>query len=151
MSEITKTADRLYRELWNTPLRVRYKPKPKYKKGDTSAARARLKKLREAEAPLRVPRELITPDSVLLAKYEIAAQPVPVPFGEQPRKVQTRQDCWDAPRRVLDVLPAGGCQYPIGDPGTRGFRFCEKDRSHGSYCARHASICYRRGKSDDRC
>ena len=33
------------------------------------------------------------------------------------------------------------CQYPIGEPGQLGFRFCEEPCER-TYCAEHAAICY---------
>lgn len=37
------------------------------------------------------------------------------------------------------------CEYPFGDPGEAGFRFCCAERQPGSpYCADHHACCYRR-------
>ena len=35
------------------------------------------------------------------------------------------------------------CCWPIGEPGTRSFRFCDADATHGKpYCSAHASLAY---------
>ena len=35
------------------------------------------------------------------------------------------------------------CCWPIGEPGTRSFRFCDGDAMHGKpYCQEHAQIAY---------
>lgn len=47
---------------------------------------------------------------------------------------------WDPPKKTGRVT---ACQWPIGNPGTKGFRFCENPSSPGaSYCAKHHAICY---------
>ena len=58
-----------------------------------------------------------------------------------------------APERVAPVLRAvpsprpGGrvtpCCWPIGEPGTRSFRFCDDDSIGGKpYCEQHAALAY---------
>ena len=38
------------------------------------------------------------------------------------------------------------CQWPIGDPGTPGFKFCYADAVSGRpYCEEHCNVAYRRG------
>ncbi len=45
-------------------------------------------------------------------------------------------------------LPSGGgrrvaCCWPIGEPGTRSFRFCDADATHCKpYCSEHAQLAY---------
>lgn len=35
------------------------------------------------------------------------------------------------------------CCWPIGEPGTKSFRFCDAEASHGKpYCSEHASLAY---------
>lgn len=41
----------------------------------------------------------------------------------------------------------GECAWPIGDPGTEGFRFCREKRSHRLYCDPHVAMAYR-GKDE---
>jgi len=50
---------------------------------------------------------------------------------------------------VQPLLPRYGkgavCQWPIGEPGTRGFRFCEKPAVSGRpYCAECSRLAYQR-------
>jgi GcrA cell cycle regulator len=52
--------------------------------------------------------------------------------------VESTQRC-----SLLD-LAAGGCRWPIGDPGKTDFGFCGHDAITGlSYCAGHARLAYR--------
>jgi GcrA cell cycle regulator len=35
------------------------------------------------------------------------------------------------------------CCWPIGEPGTKSFRFCDSDATQGKpYCAEHAQLAY---------
>lgn len=46
-------------------------------------------------------------------------------------------------RIPLLALTEDSCRYPIGDPRTAGFGFCNGKRVNGiSYCGFHARICY---------
>lgn len=46
-----------------------------------------------------------------------------------------RQDPRDEP---LELVVACGCTWPIGEPGTPGFRYCNAEKLPGkSYCAEH--------------
>jgi GcrA cell cycle regulator len=36
----------------------------------------------------------------------------------------------------------GGCRWPLGDPKTAGFRFCDAARVRGAYCAEHGAKAY---------
>lgn len=55
----------------------------------------------------------------------------------------------EAPRPVLRSVPsaAGGrvtaCCWPIGEPGTKGFHFCDAPSTPGKpYCQEHAAVAY---------
>jgi GcrA cell cycle regulator len=49
-----------------------------------------------------------------------------------------------APRPYARVVP---CCWPIGEPGTKGFRFCDEGSAPGKpYCAEHAQLAYVRVK-----
>ncbi len=61
------------------------------------------------------------------------------------------------PDRRLAAMPAGAadaapCRWPIGEPGTAGFRFCDAAALGGKpYCAAHCAIAYgRQPATDDR-
>ena len=43
-----------------------------------------------------------------------------------------------APRRAA----RGDCCWPIGEPNTPSFRYCDAPAKRGSYCAEHARIAY---------
>ena len=49
-----------------------------------------------------------------------------------------------APRPVTAYTPRrSACCWPIGEPGTSGFHFCDADALAGKpYCAEHAQIAY---------
>lgn len=49
------------------------------------------------------------------------------------------------PRQPLAVMLGTRCQYPLGEPGTREFRFCDQPVAalHPySYCDTHRRVCY---------
>lgn len=67
-----------------------------------------------------------------------------------------------APRKVVPAAPrlvpqvyarVTGCCWPIGEPGTREFLFCDVPHKNKSYCDEHQQIAYvrlaRRDKLDD--
>ena len=64
-----------------------------------------------------------------------------VPFTttiEAPRPVENVQRC------SLLELAAGGCRWPLSDPGKADFGFCGNEAIASiSYCAGHARIAYR--------
>ena len=46
--------------------------------------------------------------------------------------------------RVSKASPFRTCQWPYGEPGTEGFRFCGKKTLESfSYCAEHVKMAYR--------
>ena len=48
-----------------------------------------------------------------------------------------------APQPMRVSLRASACCWPIGEPGTPAFRFCDADALHGKpYCRSHAQIAY---------
>jgi GcrA cell cycle regulator len=45
--------------------------------------------------------------------------------------------------RPFPRLAARSCCWPIGEPGTPGFRFCSSEAAGGKpYCAEHAAVAY---------
>lgn len=47
------------------------------------------------------------------------------------------------PRFIQRPGPDGTCCWPIGEPGTRSFRFCDTGADPGwSYCTEHRAIAY---------
>ena len=83
------------------------------------------------------------PAPVVVAVPSPAAQAVPTPIRiAAPRAVQV------APPRVQAVPPRPyarivTCCWPIGEPGTRSFHFCDDPSEPGKpYCAEHAKLAY---------
>jgi GcrA cell cycle regulator len=79
----------------------------------------------------------------------LAASLAPMPVVETPRVVMERPSppvlrAVPAPRHGQRVTP---CCWPIGEPGTRSFRFCDVDAVPGKpYCNEHSSLAYVRVK-----
>jgi GcrA cell cycle regulator len=71
------------------------------------------------------------PTAVLPA---VARQPAPEPVAIKP----------PAPRAVSGYIPRPmACCWPIGEPGTKSFHFCEAEAVPGKpYCGAHAQIAY---------
>ena len=69
-----------------------------------------------------------------------AADPVPPPAPARPEAVKP------PPIRALPPVRAPRthtCCWPLGDPGTRSFRFCDAEAAQGKpYCGEHAALAY---------
>ncbi|MBV9538542.1 MAG: GcrA cell cycle regulator [Acidisphaera sp.] len=81
----------------------------------------------------------------LRALAEVAPRP-PVPLRPAPRPAPEPAAA-AAPPPVRLVAPRIGrtvaCCWPLGEPGTKSFRFCEANAADGKpYCAEHAAIAY---------
>jgi len=90
-----------------------------------------------SERPLRppAPRRVIGPTLPPLtgAVLPRAAEPAPVPV--RPAPVEAKPV-----RPGLRALP---CCWPIGEPGTPSFRFCDAEALPAKpYCAEHAQLAY---------
>ena len=84
----------------------------------------------------------------------LAADLAPMPVAESQHPVVQRPTAppmlraVPAPRPSVRTTP---CCWPIGEPGTRSFRFCDVDAVHGKpYCEDHASKAYIRVRDRDR-
>jgi GcrA cell cycle regulator len=76
-----------------------------------------------AEAPL--PKPIPSREAAAVAVVQAAPRPMPV------RAV--------APRATRQVA----CCWPIGEPGTKNFRFCDAEAATGKpYCGEHAQLAY---------
>jgi GcrA cell cycle regulator len=86
----------------------------------------------------RLPRRVTGPT---LPALNAALPPMPT---DMPRPAMERQ----APVLRAVCMPRPGarvtpCCWPIGEPGTRSFRFCDVDAIAGKpYCEDHASLAY---------
>ena len=76
----------------------------------------------------------------------------PAPASGAGEKSETTGRIPDAasPRVPLAPLPTWitgrtkpGCSWPIGEPGTEDFRYCDAPRAVRCYCAEHAAVAYR--------
>lgn len=84
------------------------------------------------EAQRRVPRRVRGPTLPPLPSPTVAV--VPPPTSEPARRPM---ELARSPRRL------SACCWPIGEPGTAGFRFCNAEALAGKpYCAEHAQIAY---------
>jgi len=63
------------------------------------------------------------------------------PAGSEPL-LQTAREMITDPAAVLGRQP---CSWPLGEPGTRAFRFCDAPTEAGRpYCPEHCGVAYRR-------
>jgi GcrA cell cycle regulator len=75
----------------------------------------------------------------------LAASMTPMPVLEPPPRLPERSAppalrAIPAPRAGARVTP---CCWPIGEPGTRSFRFCDVDAIAGKpYCNEHSALAY---------
>lgn len=82
-------------------------------------------------APIQVPVVVEIPQPPAPIEPPVA-RPTPAP---QPTKVASPTR--EKPVRVVT------CQWPIGEPGTRSFRFCDSASESGKpYCKEHAKLAY---------
>ena len=90
-------------------------------------APARRQTLPPLRAALREPVQVLRP----------AAAPLPAPVAVMPRPAP-------APTRpTIFRAVAKSCCWPIGEPGTKEFRFCTAEAMAGKpYCLEHASVAY---------
>jgi GcrA cell cycle regulator len=77
--------------------------------------------------PVMAPPVAVCPEPVIVAPPPVVHSPPPV-------------------LRAVHRAPGGrlvACCWPIGEPGTRSFRFCDKESLPGKpYCSAHAALAY---------
>ena len=78
------------------------------------------------------------PEAGSITQTENASPKEPKPL---PVAVPVRPDRAPLPACFRPTRP--GCSWPIGEPGTSGFRYCDEPRMRRSYCAEHAAIAFR--------
>ena len=119
------------------------RPSPIRREGVVSTPRA-------APAPRRVIGSTLPPlaaasapapqlASAHLASAHLASpSPPPAPVASVPRVVSSRP----ATTTFRSIRPQACC-WPIGEPGTKAFRFCDSEATPGKpYCQEHASLAY---------
>jgi GcrA cell cycle regulator len=97
-------------------------------------------------APRRVTGPTLPPLATAAAPLpaEEPAPPVARPAAS-PRPAAPAPAAKSAPLRPVSMRAgrASVCCWPIGEPGTKSFRFCDADALPGKpYCAEHAQIAY---------
>jgi GcrA cell cycle regulator len=87
-----------------------------------------------------LPPALIPPGALAAATL---ARPTPSPPGRQAAEPAVTAKP-TAPRPASGYVPRPmACCWPIGEPGTKSFHFCEAEAVPGKpYCAEHAQIAY---------
>jgi GcrA cell cycle regulator len=96
-------------------------------------------------APRRVTGPTLPPLATTLAPGLIAAAPVVPAASARPPALGTQVAVKPAaPRPVSGYIPRPmACCWPIGEPGTKSFHFCEAEAVPGKpYCAEHAQVAY---------
>jgi GcrA cell cycle regulator len=98
---------------------------------------------RESSAPPRpapARRQTLPPLRVALREpVQVLRRPEPMPVMVAPPAATT------APARPTTIFRtvAKPCCWPIGEPGTKAFRFCSAEGTPGKpYCAEHAAQAY---------
>lgn len=95
-----------------------------------------------APAPRRVTGPTLPPlPAVAEAARETAAQPVIRPISPPPATAPLRETSL---RQVPQSRGrSASCCWPIGEPGTKSFRFCDADANPNKpYCTEHAQLAY---------
>ena len=89
--------------------------------------------IRRSEAPGHVPRREVARRST---------GPTLPPMPDAPRPAQPRPALRAVPAEPVRVR-VSTCCWPIGDPGTPSFRFCDSGAlANKPYCAEHAALAY---------
>ncbi len=96
---------------------------------------------RTAPAPSQGPVAPVTAARPVAATADVADRDEPEVAAQAPRPVSRAAAALRpvAPRRMRVVA----CCWPIGEPGTRSFRFCDAESMAGKpYCDTHAQLAY---------
>jgi len=98
-------------------------------------------------APVSLPRAPAAPRPMASAPIRPApaAAQAPAAAPPKPQPIIPTAVYEPMPTNVikLSALTSDMCSWPIGDPGTAGFRFCGRSAVTGKpYCAEHCSIAY---------
>jgi GcrA cell cycle regulator len=97
-------------------------------------------------APRRVTGPTLPPLSATEAAPVMVQTPLSAPRQTLPARPVARESF--APKTAMrPVTPRVGrasvCCWPIGEPGTKSFRFCDAEATQGKpYCTEHAQIAY---------
>jgi GcrA cell cycle regulator len=84
------------------------------------------------------PRRLTGPTLPSLAEIDPIPEPTPEPLRTPPPSLNVAPKAERSDRRRVF-----SCCWPIGEPGTRSFRFCDAESMTGKpYCETHAALAY---------
>lgn len=115
-------------------LNLTARPSPIRREGDEPAPRA--------ATPRRLTGSTLPPleaAAVVAVAAPAPRQAPPAPRPEPVRPQVVRPVPVPAPRS----LRTQSCCWPLGEPGTRSFRFCDADAASGKpYCGEHAAVAY---------
>jgi GcrA cell cycle regulator len=109
---------------------------------------ARPSPIRRDHAPARIaPARPQLPRLAELAPLT-SCTPEPIEHPARPAPTQTRPN--PRVRRTPVAIGNTSCCWPIGDPGTPSFRFCNTPNEAGKpYCPKHCVTAYRGRKGDE--
>lgn len=113
--------------------RLNLPPRPSPIRRDGVSVASRTASLRRVTGPTLPPLSAAAPAAVAA----VAAPP--------PQRAVAPQTARPAPVRAVPYTPSrlSTCCWPIGEPGTRSFRFCDSDATAGKpYCSAHAALAY---------
>jgi GcrA cell cycle regulator len=127
-------------------LNLEGRPSPIRREGDAEPQPVSVR--RRVTGPTLPPLTAALPATLpLAAAPDSAPAPVPAPPPvPRPAAVAARAEM-AKPQLVVPVpvrpVRTHSCCWPLGDPGTRSFRFCDAGATQGKpYCAEHAAIAY---------
>ena len=93
------------------------------------------------QAPRRVTRPTLPPLATASTPPQIITAPLsqpPAPPASVPRVVSSRPAA-----TTFRAIRPQACCWPIGEPGTKSFRFCDATATQGKpYCQEHAALAY---------
>lgn len=96
-----------------------------------------------SEAPISISRASVARAPITRPAASLPPRPAAVAVQPQPIIPKVVYEPMPANVIKLSALTSDMCSWPIGDPGTDGFRFCGRSAVTGKpYCAEHCSIAY---------
>lgn len=117
---------------------------PKRKKHKKKAKRKSPTKIVHAEALLAATAQLDDPDAIIIAYDELQQEPKPQIMEIE--LVKEEDEIADLPLVAVpepEFVYRHCCAWPIGEPGTKGFRFCGEAAQFGKpYCHEHSERAY---------
>lgn len=100
------------------------------------------------------PLPSVADQAIVSASEPIVAAPISARLVSSIHEMRRRSEIAAAmARRVVPAaIPAtpvakpyarvSGCLFPIGEPGTKEFRYCDEPHENKTYCDEHLAVCY---------